>query len=386
MKKLFISCLAFLMLVFGRANAQTCSSVNAGSISSDALSYNLCNGDELPDVISVTYTNKVGPNSRILLIDNATIKAIYNADQVSVNFEGNQSFFTGYFRGITYENGLSGLVVGQTLTQLVGCYALSSNTVFITLHQNEIGTITMEGATTKTVCVDDGKADLIKFSFSGSLSTSALISILDDNNNIISQAHDLPILEGTGAGTIRFVVIGSCSDEGDAVPLGTNLSNLPAVNDASQILTINKITGCATPPVCAPEQKACPGKVLMCVNNVSTCVATNKVNRMLSQGATLGGCIRCTTSNSGSTNQPLTHTKLAYPNPSHGLITINSSFKGRVLYELYNQENQKVWEAILDDDTKDRSLNFSNLGLKSGKYLIRMSQGSNTNSQRLIFE
>jgi hypothetical protein len=387
MKKIYslllISCLA---TTANFLKAQNCSTVNAGSISSAQHSYNFCEGDELADNVSVSYTNKTGPNSRILLIDNATIIAIFSGDQSTVNFEGNQSFSTGYFRGIAYENGLTGLAVGQSINNLAGCYALSSNTVFVSMQHNKIGTITMEGATSKEVCVSDGKADLTKLTFVGTLSTAAIVAVIDANNNIVSQAFDLPNLEGTGAGTVRFVVLGSCDNEGTAIPNGTNLNNLPAQVDVSQILSITKVTGCGVaPPVCTAEQKSCPGKVLMCVNNVSTCVATKQVNKLLAQGATRGGCIRCTTS-SQTTTQEDRHLQLAYPNPSHGQITINSGLKGAVKYELYNQSNEKIWEAILDDSHEDRSLNFSGLNLKPGSYLIRMLQRTTVKTQRLVFE
>ncbi|MEP6596192.1 MAG: hypothetical protein ABJA71_09595, partial [Ginsengibacter sp.] len=265
-----ISSLALTIVIFiSTAFAQVCT-INAGSISSSSVK-SFCSGDGIDNIINVTVTGAVGDNYRILYCDaNGVIKIIQQGN--SFNFEGWPSTVLNV-QGISYNNGLLGLAVGNKLSNLSGCFALSTTGFTITVFNKEAGSISTQGSVAVTLCVDDKVADIIPITFNGFDAFGALWATTDLNRNILKLDFNVPNFEGTGQGVVYLRLITSCFETFE-IPIGTNLSQLPSHMDYSNAITVTKKTGCAPPVVCAPEVKACPGKVLMCVKGVSTCVAS----------------------------------------------------------------------------------------------------------------
>jgi hypothetical protein len=366
-----------VLIVTNTVVAQTCT-VNAGAIATGSLK-TFCGGDGLADVVNVTITGASGDNYRVLYADaNGVIRIIQQGN--TYNFEGSPSTVLNAV-GISYNNGLQGLAVGNKISNLVGCYALSTTGFTITVFNKEGGSISTNGSTTATVCVDDHIADVIPITYTGFDAFGAMWVSTDVNNNVLAVYFNVPNLEGTGAGIVRLRLITSCM-ETFSIPVGTNISQLPANMDFTNEIVVTKKIGCAV-TVCAPQVKACPGKVLMCVKGVSTCVASNQVNKMLKSGAVMGGCIVCTvtsakpisnrySSNAGATIEKSERPASIYPNPGKGNFTINNAAAGRVKYELHSM-TKLVWSKSVVQTGAPANISLEYLQLPAGVYYLRIA-------------
>jgi hypothetical protein len=382
MKKTFILFLFILCTTLG-ATGQVCN-VNAGAISTSSTK-TFCGGDGIADVVTVNVTGAVGDNYRILYMDAfGTIKAIQQGS--TFDFEG-WSSTTVNAMGISYQNGMQGLVIGNRINNLVGCFALSTTGFTVTIFNNEAGSISSQGSTSISVCVDDGVRENIPITFTGFDAFGSMFALIDANDNILSMNDNVPAFEGTGAGTARLVLITSCF-ETFVIPIGTNIHQLASNFDVSNVITVTKTTDCA--PVCAPEVKACPGKVLMCVNGVSTCVAEKQVNKMLKAGAKMGGCIKCTSSSARSAKPVVKLTSdddiSIYPNPNRGLFTVKSQINSLVKYELRNTAGKVVWSSNNNAIGQDMDVSLEHLQLKEGVYYLHVIGKDAIKTKRLVIK
>lgn len=371
-------------------SAQTCA-VSAGTITaSSPRTY--CSGDGIADVVTVTVSGAVGANYRIVYTNaNGIIQLIQQGN--TFNFEGFSSA-TLNARGISYEDGLQGLTVGSSINNLAGCFAWSATVFSITVFNNEAGSISTNGNTTVSLCVDDGTSDVLPITFTGFDAFGIEFAVTDLNDNILSLAFNSPNFEGTGEGTVRLWLISSCFETFD-ISVGTNIHALPSNFDISNAITVIKNTGCGA-PVCAPEVKACPGKVLMCVNGVSTCVNAKQVNRLLRAGATRGGCIVCINSqNSGASSNTTSRAAITAddeptittisPNPADRSFSIYRSVLGESTYELYSPDGAIIWrKSVEQTDGKRIDVSLEHVHLKAGIYYLHTKTGDVTNVQRVM--
>jgi hypothetical protein len=376
----------FLLIVctMPDVTAQVCN-VSAGAISTSSTK-TFCSGDGIGDVVTVNVTGAVGENYRIIYMDAfGTIQAIQQGS--TYDFEGWASTAVNAM-GISYQNGLQGLVVGGSINNLAGCFVLSTTGFTITVFNNEAGSISSQGSTNVTVCVDDGVRENIPITFTGIDAFGSMFALIDMNDNILSMSDNVPSFEGTGAGTARLVLITSCF-ETFVIPIGTNIHQLASNFDISNVITVTKATGCG--PVCAPEIKACPGKVLMCVNGVSTCVAEKQVNKMLRAGAKMGGCIKCTNSSARvakSTVKLNNDDEISiYPNPNRGWFIVKGGVNSLVKYELRNAAGKIVWSANNDASLgQDTNVSLEHLQLKDGVYYLHVISKEGIRTKRLIIK
>jgi hypothetical protein len=390
MRKAYL--LFYFICIVSVTTRAACPTLNGGTISGSALA-SYCSGDGIADNITFSLSGAVGSNSNILIISNFNILAILPANATTYNLEGLSST-TIKVRGIAYEDGITGLVVGSPLQGLGGCYSLSTTVVQSGTFAKTAGTIAfVGGSTTKSICVNDGLADNIQLEFTGNDSFGLEFVRLDAASNITWQGSNIPNFEGTGAGTEHIAIITSCDETFNSL-VGTNIANLPIKMDYSNTIILTKTIGCTPTTVCAPEVKPCPGKVLMCVNGVSTCVASNKVNRTLAQGGKMGGCIKCTSTGGrlSAENKPLAaqnaeNLDFSYgPNPSYGLINIKSIFIGKHIFELYSSKGEKIWQANSDEAVDGQyKLNIENKNL-SGMYLLKVSAGVNSKFAKVLLK
>jgi hypothetical protein len=378
---------ALLLLSFKHSAMAQCTTVNAGSISGPAVGFN-CSGDGVADIVNFSMVNAVGPNTRILVLKGSIITDILPASATTYNLEGFESR-TFSFRSAAYDNTAQGFNIGASIANLSGCYALGNTVVQATTFAKTAGTIAFStGGTSKAYCVSDGLADVPSLIFTGNDSFGLEFVKLDLNGNIIWQGSNIPNFEGTAAGTERLSIITSCFETFNSF-VGTNIGNLPANMDASNILTITKNINCSS-TVCAPEVKACPGKVLMCVNGISTCVASNQVNKMLKQGAIRGGCIKCTTTGGRqaadlteaetSENEPIT----IGPNPNNGNFTVTSEWKGNHQFELLSTTGNKVWESNMKEAFDGKyEISLKNDAI-IGQYILKISNDKKAKYRKVL--
>lgn len=336
-----ILCLSFSMGING-ALAQTCTNLS-GTISTSSQK-STCSGDGVADIVNVTITGNRGTNYALLFTDaNDVIKKIINAS--SFDMEGWYSDVHNV-RGISYENNVVSLQVGKKLSQVTGCYAISTTGFTVTISNKDAGTIsTRGGRTDTTVCVDDAKADMIPLTYTG-LQAFGMMFVLTNTSDIITSVHfNEPNLEGTGAGVVKLWIVTSCF-ETFTLSTGIPISSIGGVLDYSNAITITKRTGCG--PVCAPEVVACPGKVLMCINNVSTCVAQKDVAKKQKAGGTLGGCLSCTQP-ALRVSKPVdivdaSESLKLYPNPSRGVLNLSSSYTAEAEISLLDNAGRMIYK------------------------------------------
>lgn len=388
MRKLITSLTFMGLFLVTVVSAQVCN-VNGGAISTPTpLPVVFCSGDGIADVLNFNVNGAVGSNYRIIYENGSgVILLIQNGN--SFDFEGMGST-TMNARGISYENGLQGLTIGGNIGNLTGCYALSTTSVTVTIFSKEGGSISTNGNTTATICVDDRTADIIPITFSGFDAFGAVWAVTDLNDNVILTNDNVPNLEGTGAGVVKLRLLTSCV-ETFVVPAGTNISQLPPNIDASNAITITKNIGCGV-TVCAPEVKPCPGKVLMCVNGVSTCVDSKQVNKLLRAGATRGGCVVCTTSSATPANarlvNPSNEEKIAiYPNPSSGSFNVRNSMAGQVKYELRSSTGKVLWSKSFQHQADEHiDISLEHLNLKEGTYYLHISNQKHHQTKRIMIK
>jgi len=215
-----INSLALAVIIFvSTAFAQVCN-INAGTISTSSAK-SFCSGDGIANLVNVNITGAVGDNYRILYADaNGVIKIIQQG--TTFNFEGWPST-TLNAQGISYNNGLQGLAVGNKISNLSGCFALSTTGFTITVFNKEAGSISTQGSVAVTLCVDDKVADIIPITYTGFDAFGSMWATTDLNDNIVALDFNVPNFEGSGPGVVRLRLITSCFETFE-IPIGTNIN------------------------------------------------------------------------------------------------------------------------------------------------------------------
>lgn len=368
---LSIVLLVCFILAASGLSSQTCN-VNGGTISTSSNT-TTCSGDGTSDIVNINVSGNTGSNSRILLTDaNSFIVEIHQS--LSIDFEGRPSR-TYIVRHVSYEGSVGGLSVGGNLSNLSGCYSLSTNSFTVTTFSFNGGVLTTQNGNSDTmVCVDDGRDDYLRLRRTNMDGFGAVWATTDLSGVITAlDAEPGPNFEGSGSGTVRLYFIQSCQEVITGITVGMNISAIPPNTDASNPVTITKVTGC-----CHQQTMNCGNKkVLMCVNNVSTCVPQNRVNTFLQQGATLGGCWVC----SGAVSRPVS-TRIdesineftVYPNPANNEVFINiiSQQQRKIYIDLVTHSGQLVrsWTEMTSPGLSRVMLRIGDY--PGGMYLLRL--------------
>ncbi len=127
---------------------------NGGTVSGDSFEFCIDNVDDF--VTDVSVSGNVGANSS-WLITNASGEILgVPADILNYNFN-NQGPGTCFVWHISYEDGLDGLFVGESVMDLDGCYSISVNNIAVTKIEPLGGSLS---PTTYSFC-KDGLPDLL---------------------------------------------------------------------------------------------------------------------------------------------------------------------------------------------------------------------------------
>jgi len=139
---------------------------------------------------------------------------------------------------ISYEDGLTGLIMGQNINDLEGCYSLS-NPVIVVRNQPEAGEITLDNGNTETSICVDGNADPLNIEFTANPSGPVNGWVITDTeNNILGLPQAPPFdLDGAGVGTCLIWHI-SHEDGLTGVMVGNNVSDLEGCYDLSNPITV----------------------------------------------------------------------------------------------------------------------------------------------------
>jgi len=185
---------------------EDCSPVDSctviGGVINTADSLTICAGDGIPDNITVALTGNMGTNTSWVVTDEA-LNILELPDTNVFNFEG-AGFGTCYIWSVSYENPISGLVIGQNAANITGCHELSNNLVVVREDCSPVDSCTVTASTISTddavvFCVGDGNADSVKVNltngtgaFSRFIITNTASTILDISTETIYDFENMP--------------------------------------------------------------------------------------------------------------------------------------------------------------------------------------------------
>ena len=373
--------LCLFMLLQLQSFSQNCS-VSGGNISTNDVTGTVCTRVGNSHIVTINVNNSVGPNSRTV-ITNDLFEIVAVSETRSVDIGG---LATGTYSiwNVSFES-MTGLFVGNDTYNLSGCYSFSNNIDVTVISFNGGNLATQDGGTGISICVSDGVPDFPDLTLTNNAGNGRVWATTDLSDNIIDlDCCRGPDFEGTGAGVVKLYSISACLTI-QGISMGMNIKDIPENTDASNAVIITRSTDCCVP---VQETVTCTkGKVLMCINNVSTCVDKKKVNQLIQQGATPGGCFSCQDSPSQSTHTiakpettiPVKHEVKYFPNPVKGElnISISSLERKRIIIEIVNFSGQtvKTINQILANGMN--TLNIKTRDIHSGLYLIRLRHGNN---------
>ena len=247
------------------AVAPTCN-VTGGSITtSDPTT--VCADDGTADMVNASLSGASGTTGWIITDNQNNILMLPSAPPF--NFEGAGAGVCGIW-SISSDNTLTGLNVGNNLSQLGGCFELS-NSISVTRQTGSNspcavaptcnvtgGSITTSDPT--TVCADDGTADMVNASLSGASGTTGWI-ITDNQNNILMLPSAPPFnFEGAGAGVCGIWSISS-DNTLTGLNVGNNLSQLGGCFELSNSISVTRQTGSNSPCAVAPTCNVTGGSI-----------------------------------------------------------------------------------------------------------------------------
>ncbi|MTB52537.1 T9SS type A sorting domain-containing protein [Lewinella sp. W8] len=143
---------------------------------------------------------------------------------------------------LAYSDGLEGLMVGNNVSDLSGCFDLS-NPIAVTREANDGGGITLEdGSTAATICVD-GVADPLTVIRDGSATGANRTFLITDaaTNEILAiPGNDGPFdLDGAGGGVCDIWYL-AYSDDLEGLMVGNNVSDLSGCFDLSNPIAVTR--------------------------------------------------------------------------------------------------------------------------------------------------
>ena len=213
-------------------------SVDGGTIStSDPTT--VCADDGTDDLINVTLTDNTGTNSQWVITDTTGVILDLPAAP-PFNFENANEGICLIWH-LSYEDGLTGVAVGNSATMdLVGCYDLSNP---IEVIRNEVsgGTLSINGNTGEimtSICID-GIPDSIDVQINGAISGSNFAWVITDSSlNILALPLTPPFeLDGAGVGTCLIWYL-AYEDGLTGAVVGENAVNLSGCFDLSNSITV----------------------------------------------------------------------------------------------------------------------------------------------------
>jgi hypothetical protein len=211
------------------------------------------------------------------------------------------------------------------------------------------------------------------------------------------------IYQGYGPATVRL----TANAGGGTAPYSYNWSNAGTTASAivgagNHALIVKDAFGCeaATAKTISSIDVRCGqkgDKVLVCHGTGSVknpfeqlCVAPAAVGTLLGNGDHLGTCGGATTRTiQGSNAQPKPDaaeaTVLAYPNPSHGLVSLRiSGMKGALQLEVMDGRGNKVSRRSATVNAVQENVQLDLHGLAAGLYTVRISDGRQVISTRIV--
>ena len=254
---------------------------------------NLCLNEGAPDLVHLqNISARNAPFVYLVTDDNGSILMV--TDRSVVDFT-NAAFGDCYVYGLAFTGDLLanfGMNVNDGILA-TGCFELSEN--FVTVNRSQVNggsVFTEEFISFYNFTTDDGNADRLNFSNSGSVGAEYVLILTDASNNII-EFLDQPTFdfEGLTAGVYR---VWGYSHSGDILlSEGQSIFTTPFTNGCFN-LSFNAITITATttgetppPPICTlvGTQISSLSETTFCANQSEQNLITNAVINMSAESA-----------------------------------------------------------------------------------------------------
>lgn len=213
-------------------------SAGASIVTSDGFTeVTICAGDGIPDPIDVLISgNTAAFNSWVITDLSGEILALPMAPPFDLEGAG---LGTCQIWNLGYDGTLTGVEVGNSVSDIVGCFGLS-NAILVNRVTASAGTITSNGQTEFNICAGDGVADLIDVQLSGNVGAFQSWVITDANGQITDLPAGPPFnLDGAVNGQC---LIWHLSYDGSigGLAIGENAANLNGCFGLSNPITVNK--------------------------------------------------------------------------------------------------------------------------------------------------
>lgn len=211
--------------------------------------YTFCVGDSISDNIpegDILLIDNSGTNSQWVVTDTLGNILGLPSDPSEVNFDDAPAGVCLVWH-LSYEEGLSGLAVGENANDLAGCFSLSNP---VTVNRNQpIGGIITGGPF--EFCVGDSIVDNLSIAVSGNSGANAQWVITDEQGDIIGLPEDISTVDfnETEAGICLIWHLSfEAGLEGAAV--GNNASDLSGCFSLSNSITVTRKSGDDCLPPC----------------------------------------------------------------------------------------------------------------------------------------
>ncbi len=219
--------------------------VDGGELSGGPFDF--CVGDGIADQVpqgSVTVSGNMGTNAQWVVTDQQgrTILGLPD-DPADVNFDGAGPGICLIWH-LTYEDGLTGLVLDGPISDLEGCFALSANSVSIVRLEPQGGTLT--GGPFE-FCVGDGIADQLSATdilLSGSSGSNTQWVITDESGIILGLPGSYTDVNFDGAGPGVCQIYHVSYEEGlSGLEMGANINDLDGCHGITNSVSVNRVSG-----------------------------------------------------------------------------------------------------------------------------------------------
>ena len=206
----------------------------------------ICAGDGVSDAFSVNLSGQRGSNSGWIITDpNGNILGVPPGPTFDLEGAGAGTCLVWH---ISYENGLTGVAVGNNTANLEGCYALSNPiTVYRFTGEDCEATCEVDGGRiytndATTICAGDGEDDFIDVALNDAEGENSAWVITDTNGKILGLPAAPPFnFEGAGAGVCLIWHL-SFDGEISGVEMGMNTDDLEGCYELSNPIKVTRRT------------------------------------------------------------------------------------------------------------------------------------------------
>ncbi len=227
--------------------------VNGGDLTTadGSLELEICAGDGTSDAFDVTLTGAEGTNSAWVITDtDGNILGLPAAPPFDLEGAGAGTCLVWH---LSFEDGLTGAMVGNNAADLDGCFDLSNPITVIRNGVNGGDLMTTDGTTELTICAGDGVSDAFDVMLMNNEGTNSAWVITDEAGNILGLPAAPPFdLEGAGAGTCLVWHL-SFEDGLTGAMVGNNAADLGGCFSLSNPITVTRLTGADCAPTCDAE-------------------------------------------------------------------------------------------------------------------------------------